>query len=51
MVPSGTEACTSFHSPRGLRFKLLDGDVVIFGVGAGAFILQRYYKKEWLKTA
>jgi hypothetical protein len=27
--------------------KLLDGDVVIFGVGAGAFILQNYYQAEW----
>ena len=26
--------------------KLLDGDVVIFGVGDTAFILQRYYQKE-----
>jgi len=27
--------------------KLLDGDVAIFGVGAGAFILQNYYHPGW----
>jgi hypothetical protein len=36
----------STHVALGFR-KLLDGDVAIFGVGASAFILQRYYKKEW----
>jgi uncharacterized glyoxalase superfamily protein PhnB len=36
---------------RALGFKkLLDGDVAIFGVGASAFILQRYYKKEWAEN-
>jgi hypothetical protein len=25
-------------------------DVAIFGVGASAFILQRYYKKEWAEN-
>ena len=29
---------------------MLDGDVAIFGVGASAFILQRYYKKEWAEN-
>jgi hypothetical protein len=27
--------------------KLLDGDVAIFGVGAGAFILQNFYDAGW----
>ena len=27
--------------------KLLDGDVAIFRVGHSAFILQRYYQKDW----
>ena len=26
---------------------LLDGDVAIFGVGEGSFILQDYYQAEW----
>jgi hypothetical protein len=30
--------------------KLLGGDVVIFGVGDTAFILQRYYQKEWAEN-
>jgi hypothetical protein len=60
-VPSGTEAIRAFIPAKefdsskafyeALGFKkLLDGDVAIFGVGAGAFILQRYYKKEWAEN-
>jgi hypothetical protein len=60
-VPSGTEAARAFIPARefdsskafyeALGFKkLLDGDVAIFGVGASAFILQRYYKKEWAEN-
>jgi len=30
--------------------KLLDGDVAIFAVGTGAFILQDYYRKEWAEN-
>jgi hypothetical protein len=30
--------------------KLLDGDVAIFGVGPSAFILQRYYQKDWAEN-
>jgi catechol 2,3-dioxygenase-like lactoylglutathione lyase family enzyme len=26
---------------------LLDGEVAIFGVGSGAFILQNFYQKDW----
>ena len=31
--------------------KLLDSDVAIFAVGAGAFILQRYYQKDWAENS
>ena len=61
VVPSGTEAARAFIPAKdfdsskafyeALGFKkLLDGDVAIFGVGASAFILQRYYKKEWAEN-
>lgn len=30
---------------------LLDGDVAIFNVGTGGFILQNYYKKEWAENS
>jgi hypothetical protein len=61
VVPSGTEAARpfipamdfdsskAFYEALGFR-KLLDSDVAIFGVGASAFILQRYYKKEWAEN-
>jgi uncharacterized glyoxalase superfamily protein PhnB len=60
-IPSGTEAVRAFipamdfNSSKAfyeaLGFKiLLDGDVTIFGVGDSAFILQRYYKKEWAEN-
>ena len=62
MVPSDTEAARAFipsmdfdsskafYEALGFE-KLLDGDVAIFGVGAGAFILQQYYyKKEWAEN-
>ena len=61
MVPSGTESARAFIPAKdfnsskafyeALGFKkLLDGDVAIFGVGASAFILQRYYQKEWAEN-
>jgi uncharacterized glyoxalase superfamily protein PhnB len=61
VVPSGAEAARAFIPAKdfdlskafyqALGFKkLLDGDVTIFGVGASAFILQRYYKKEWAEN-
>jgi catechol 2,3-dioxygenase-like lactoylglutathione lyase family enzyme len=31
--------------------KVLDGDVAIFRVGAGGFILQRYYEEGWANNA
>jgi hypothetical protein len=61
VVPSGTEsarafipakdfdASKAFYEALGFK-KLLDSDVAIFGVGAGAFILQRYYHKEWAEN-
>ena len=60
-VPSGTETARAFipamdfdtskafYEALGFK-KLLDGDVAIFGVGTGAFILQRYYQKEWAEN-
>jgi hypothetical protein len=60
-TPSGTESARpflpardfesskSFYEALGFR-KLLDGDVAIFGVGESAFILQRYYQKEWAEN-
>ena len=60
-IPSGTESARaflpakdfesskSFYEALGFR-KLLDGDVAIFGVGESAFILQRYYQKEWAEN-
>ena len=61
VVPSGTEAARAFilakdfdlskafYEAIGFK-KLLGGDVAIFGVGASAFILQRYYQKEWAEN-
>jgi hypothetical protein len=57
-IPDGTEAARPFLPARdfetsrafyeALGFeKLLDGDVAIFRAGQSAFILQRYYQKEW----
>jgi len=62
VVPSGTEearafipakdfvSSKAFYEALGFK-KLLDGDVAIFGVGSTAFILQRYYKKEWAENS
>jgi catechol 2,3-dioxygenase-like lactoylglutathione lyase family enzyme len=30
--------------------KVLDGEVAIFNVGSGGFILQRYYQKDWAEN-
>jgi len=56
-IPSGTELARPFLPTQDFelskRFyetlsfeKVLDGDVAIFRVGAGGFILQRFYQKE-----
>lgn len=61
-VPSGTECARPFLPSRDFTQskafyeavgfeKLLDGsDVAIFRVGAGGFILQRYYQKDWAEN-
>jgi catechol 2,3-dioxygenase-like lactoylglutathione lyase family enzyme len=60
-VPSGAESARAFLPAKdfetsrafyeALGFtKLLDGDVAIFGVGAGAFILQRFYHQEFAEN-
>jgi hypothetical protein len=57
-IPDGAEAARAFLPAKdfavsrafyeALGFpKLLDGDVAIFGVGAGAFILQNYFQEDW----
>jgi hypothetical protein len=57
-IPSGTEAARPFLPTKNFETsrafyetlgftKLLEGDVAIFGVGPSAFILQRYYQKDW----
>jgi len=57
-VPDGAEIARPFLPARdfakskafyeALGFpKLLDGEVAIFGIGAGGFILQDYYQEEW----
>jgi hypothetical protein len=60
-IPSGSEsvrpflpakdfdASKAFYEALGFP-KLLDGDVAIFAVGVGAFILQRYYQQEWAEN-
>ena len=61
-IPTGTESARPFLPSRdfekskgfyeALGFKkLLDGEVAIFAAGAGAFILQRRYVKEWAENA
>jgi catechol 2,3-dioxygenase-like lactoylglutathione lyase family enzyme len=39
----------SFYEALGFE-TILDGDIAIFRVGAGGFILQNYYKKEWAEN-
>jgi hypothetical protein len=56
-IPTGTELARPFLPAQDFelskRFyealgfeKVLDGEVAIFRVGAGGFILQRFYRKE-----
>src|SRR5262245_9334176 len=60
-VPSGTELTRPFLPSRDFELskkfyeavgfqKLLDGEVAIFRVGGGEFILQRYFQKEWAEN-
>ena len=39
----------AFYEALGFE-KLLDGEVAIFRVGGGGFILQRYYQKDWAEN-
>ena len=39
----------AFYEALGFR-KLFDGEVAIFAVGTSAFILQRYYQKDWAEN-
>ncbi len=60
-IPDGTEAARpflptkdfdasrAFYEALGFE-KLLDGDVAIFRVGHTAFILQRYFQKDWAEN-
>ncbi|HEY1753638.1 MAG TPA: VOC family protein [Caulobacteraceae bacterium] len=56
-IPDGAEAARAFVPAKDLAVskafyealgfpKLLDGEVAIFGVGAGAFILQAFYVEQ-----
>ncbi len=60
-IPSGAELARPFVPAKDFalskRFyetigfcKLLDGDVAIFGIGAGGFILQNFFRKEWAEN-
>jgi hypothetical protein len=60
-IPDGAEAARPFLPARdfdaskafyeALGFeKRLDGDVAIFAVGTSAFILQRYFQKDWAEN-
>jgi catechol 2,3-dioxygenase-like lactoylglutathione lyase family enzyme len=43
------ETSKAFYEAIGFE-KLLDGEVAIFRVGTGGFILQRYYQKDWAEN-
>ena len=60
-VPSGNELARPFLPAKDFdlskRFyetlgfeTLLDGDIAIFEIGSGGFILQRYYQKDWAEN-
>lgn len=60
-IPAGTELIRPFLPTKdfdlsrqfyeALGFeKVLDGEVAIFNSGAGGFILQRYYQKDWAEN-
>ena len=60
-IPTGTELARPFipaqefdlskcfYETLGFE-KVLDGEVAIFKVGSGGFILQRYYQKDWAEN-
>ncbi|HTD37081.1 MAG TPA: VOC family protein [Candidatus Limnocylindrales bacterium] len=43
------DASRAFYEALGFE-KLLDGDVAIFRMGRTAFLLQRYYQKDWAEN-
>ena len=60
-IPTGTELARPFIPAQDFelskRFyetlgfeKILDGEVAIFRVGSGGFILQRFYQKDWAEN-
>jgi hypothetical protein len=60
-IPTGTEVARPFVPTKDFeqskRFyealgfeKVFDGEVAIFRVGSGGFILQRYYQKAWAEN-
>lgn len=60
-VPTGTELIRPFIPAKDFdlskRFyeslgfeKVLDGEVAIFNVASGGFVLQRYYQKDWAEN-
>ena len=60
-IPTGTELVRPFVPARDFELSkrfyetlgfetLLDGEVAIFRVGSGGFILQRFYQKEWAEN-
>jgi hypothetical protein len=60
-IPDGREAARPFLPARDFETSkafyralgfatLLDGEVAIFGVGSGAFILQNYWQKDWAEN-
>ena len=60
-IPTGTELARPFMPAqdfdRSKRFyeslgfeKVLDGEVAIFKLGSGGFILQRHYQKDWAEN-
>jgi catechol 2,3-dioxygenase-like lactoylglutathione lyase family enzyme len=44
------ETSRAFYQALGFEL-LLDGEVAIFGVGGGGFVLQRYYQKDWAENS
>ena len=60
-VPMGTERMRPFLPSKDFNMsrqfyealgfeKVLDGEVAIFNVASGGFVLQRYYQKEWAEN-
>jgi catechol 2,3-dioxygenase-like lactoylglutathione lyase family enzyme len=44
------ETSRAFYQALGFEL-LLDGEVAIFRVGGGGFVLQRYYQKDWAENS